>query len=177
MAGVDVVKDLLRDGFSRTHEGVPAVVEGLSVEELLWRPDEEANHIAWLVWHLGRQQDEQVADVAGRESVWRAESWADRFELPYSRGRTGFGMTGADVAAFRLEDPTLLTGYHEAVHAQTVQALNALTLSRIGEVIDASWDPPTTVGVRLVSVMDDAAKHLGQAEYVRGLVLRRRESP
>lgn len=177
MTGVDVVRDLLLDGFSRTHEGVPAVVDGLGVDELLWRPDAEANHIAWLVWHLGRQQDEQVAALAGRASAWSEEGWADRFQLPYPGPATGYGMSGTRVAAFRLEDPRLLTGYHEAVHAQTVQTLKALTLSRIGEVVDDSWDPPVTVAVRLVSVMDDAAKHLGQAEYVRGLVLRRRDTP
>jgi hypothetical protein len=37
-------------------------------------------------------------------------------------------------------------------------------------VIDDRWDPPVTRGVRLVSVVDDDARHLGQAEYVRGLL-------
>ena len=45
---------MLLDGYGRIGEGVPAVIEGLSVEELLWRPDAQANHIAWLVWHLAR---------------------------------------------------------------------------------------------------------------------------
>lgn len=174
MADVDAVWDLLRDGFSRTHEGVPPVVEDLTVDELLWQPDAKANHIAWLVWHLARQQDEQVAELARRESVWTDASWADRFELPYPSDAQGYGMSGADIAHFRMKDPDLLTGYHEAVHAQTVRVLDALTLERLGEVVDDSWDPPVTVAVRLVSVIDDAAKHLGQAEYVRGLVLRRR---
>jgi hypothetical protein len=49
-----------------------------------------------------------------------------------------------------------------------------LTTERLGEVIDARWDPPVTVAVRIVSVLEDAAKHLGQAEYVRGMVERRR---
>lgn len=175
MAGIDVVKALLRDGFTRTHEGVPTVVDGLTVDELLWQPDPDANHVAWLVWHLARQQDEQVAPLAGRESVWRSEDWATRFELPYGSRAQGYGMTGADVRAFRLTDPQLLVGYHEAVHARTVEVVDPLSLNRIGEVIDDSWDPPVTVGVRLVSIVDDAAKHLGQAEYVRGLLLRRRD--
>lgn len=169
-----MVKSLLRDGFSRTHEGVPPVVDGLAVDELLWRPDPEANHIAWILWHLGRQQDEQVAELAGRESVWSEEGWAERFALPYPPTAHGYGMSGSDVGAFRLKDPGLLTGYHAAVHGQTLRAVDDVTLARLGEVVDDSWDPPVTVAVRLVSVMDDAAKHLGQAEYLRGLVLRRR---
>ncbi|HNV11243.1 MAG TPA: DUF664 domain-containing protein [Propionibacteriaceae bacterium] len=37
-------------------------------------------------------------------------------------------------------------------------------------VIDTRWDPPVTRGVRLVSVIDDAVAHVGQAAYARGVV-------
>jgi hypothetical protein len=40
-------------------------------------------------------------------------------------------------------------------------------------VVDEAWDPPVTLGVRLVSVIDDCAQHAGQAAFVRGIVLRR----
>ena len=45
---------------------------------------------------------------------------------------------------------------------------------RIGDgdldrVIDENWDPPVTLGVRLVSILDDDAQHVGQAAYLRGL--------
>lgn len=172
--GEETARRLLEDGFGRIHEGVPAVVEGLTVEELLWRPDADANHVAWLVWHLARQQDEQVAHLADRPSVWSEGGWADRFALPYPARAHGYGMSSSDVGAFTLTDPSLLPTYHDAVHALTVSVLDVTTLERLGEVIDSSWDPPVTVAVRLVSVLDDSAKHLGQAEYVRGLVLRRR---
>jgi len=34
--------------------------------------------------------------------------------------------------------------------------------------VDQSWDPPVTCGVRLISIIDDAAQHVGQAAYVVG---------
>lgn len=37
-------------------------------------------------------------------------------------------------------------------------------------VVDTAWDPPVTLGVRLVSVYDDATQHAGQAAYLRGLL-------
>jgi hypothetical protein len=174
MGDVDVVRGVLEDGFERIHEGVPNVVEGLSTEELLWRPDADANHIAWLVWHLSRQQDEQLAHLAGRSSAWSEDGWADRFALPYPPRTHGYGMSSREVGAFTLSDPRLLTGYHQDVHELTLALLGGLTAERLGEVIDPRWDPPVTVAVRIVSVLDDAAKHLGQAEYVRGMVRRRR---
>jgi hypothetical protein len=37
-------------------------------------------------------------------------------------------------------------------------------------VVDASWDPPVTLGVRLVSVISDDLQHAGQAAYLRGMI-------
>jgi hypothetical protein len=167
-------RDLLVDGFGRIEQGVPAVVDGLSVDELLWRPDADANHIAWLVWHLARQQDDQVAHLADRESAWKGDGWFERFGLPYPPDTHGWSMSSRDVGRFTVEDPVLFGGYESAVHARTVELLDDLDADAYARVIDDRWDPPVTVAVRIVSVLDDAAKHLGQAEYVRGLVERRR---
>jgi hypothetical protein len=44
-------------------------------------------------------------------------------------------------------------------------------------VIDRRWDPPVTVGVRLVSVVNDTQQHIGQLSYVRGLLEGKRWLP
>ena len=171
----DRARTLLTDGFERIHEGVPEVVTGLTRDELLWRPDAAANHIAWLVWHLARQQDDQVSQLMDADdSVWRGDGWVERFGLPYPAGAHGWSMTSADVGRFTVADPALFAAYHAAVHERTVELVEDLDDTAYARVVDEHWDPPVTVGVRLVSVLDDAAKHLGQAEYVRGLVERRR---
>ena len=170
----DTARDLLLDGFGRIRDGVPEVVDGLTVEELLWRPDPQANHIAWLVWHLARQQDDQVAHLADERSAWLGDGWVERFGLPYARDAHGWSMSSADVGRFTVSDPGLFAGYHAAVHERTVALVEELDAAAYARIIDRSWDPPVTVGVRIVSVLEDAAKHLGQAEYVRGLLERRR---
>jgi hypothetical protein len=166
--------DVLRDAFDRVHDDLPGVVDGLSTDELLWRPDPEANHVAWLVWHLARVQDDHLAGVADGEQVWTGDGWADRFALPYSTDVLGYGQSTQEVGAFRLEDPSLLTGYHEAVHEMTGSVLGSLDDAALARVVDERWDPPVTVAVRLVSVVNDITQHLGQAAYLRGLVERRR---
>src|SRR6478672_1170673 len=37
-------------------------------------------------------------------------------------------------------------------------------------IVDERWDPPVTLAVRLVSVLNDTTQHAGQAAYVRGLL-------
>jgi hypothetical protein len=166
--------DVLRDAFDRIHEELPAVLDGLSADRLSWRPDGGANPIGWLVWHLTRVQDDHVAGVADREQVWTRDGWVDRFELPYPVGAIGYGQSADEVAAFRPMEPSGLLGYHEAVHELTGAVLDELGERELDRVVDARWDPPVTVAVRLVSVVNDITQHLGQAAYVRGLVERRR---
>jgi Protein of unknown function (DUF664) len=164
------VADLLVDAFERVRESVHNAVAGLTEEQLIARLDPDANTIAWLVWHLARVQDDHVGDAAGVEQVYTAQGWVQRFGLPFEPGAIGYGHSSAHVAAVRVGDPALLTGYYDAVHDQTVRYLRGLTGPDLDRVVDEAWDPPVTLGVRLVSVADDCAQHIGQASYVHGLL-------
>ncbi|MGW3244053.1 mycothiol transferase [Streptomyces sp. NPDC001070] len=164
--------ELLADAFGRIRETVHEAVDGLSAQSLHARPDDGANPIAWLVWHLTRIQDDHVAGVAGSEQLWTADGWADRFGLPFAPYDTGYGHRPKDVAALRVESGELLTGYHDAVHDNTLRYLRTLRETDFPRVVDTSWDPPVTLAVRLVSVVSDDLQHAGQAAYLRGCVER-----
>ncbi|MPZ83552.1 MAG: DUF664 domain-containing protein [Actinophytocola sp.] len=161
--------ELLTDAFGRIHGIVHRVVGGLSADELTHRVGGEANSIAWLVWHLTRIQDDHIADVAGTEQAWTADGWAERFGLSFDTGDTGYGHSSADVAEVRVE-ADLLAGYHDAVHERTVAYVKGLVDADLTRVVDRNWDPPVTLGVRLVSVVSDDLQHAGQAAFVRGLL-------
>lgn len=163
---------LLTDAFQRIRDEVHPAVNGLTPEELAYRPDGESNSIAWLVWHLTRIQDDHVAGLSGGEQAWTTAGWAERFALPLHRGDTGYGHGPEDVAAVTA-DAELLLGYYEDVHERTLEYVGTLTESELSRVVDRNWDPPVTAGVRLVSVIADDLQHVGQAAYVRGLVQRR----
>ena len=136
-------------------------------------PADGANPVGWLVWHLTRIQDDHVADVARTEQVWTAQGWVERFGLPFDPKDTGYGHQADDVAAVQVASGELLTGYHDAVHQQTIGHLGQLTDADLGRIVDRSWDPPVTLGVRLVSVIADDLQHAGQAAFVRGILQRR----
>jgi uncharacterized damage-inducible protein DinB len=159
--------DVLIDAFERIRGVVGQVVDGLDADELGYRPDRDSNSIAWLVWHLTRIQDDHIADVAGTEQCWTAEGWADRFGLPFEPTATGYGQSSDEVE--------LLTGYYDAVHQRTLDFVRGIDASELDRVVDESWDPPVTLGVRLISVIGDDLQHAGQAAFLRGIVTRRAE--
>ncbi|WP_338703132.1 DUF664 domain-containing protein [Streptomyces sp. Q6] len=162
--------DVLIEGYGRIQEEVRAVLDGLSVDDLHARPGDGANSVAWLVWHLTRVQDDHVADAAGFEQVWLAKGWADRFDLPLAKSDTGYGHTPIQVGQVKVDSGELLLGYYDAVHERTLGYLSGLTHTDLDRVVDEGWDPPVTLGVRLVSVLADDLQHVGQAAYVRGLL-------
>jgi uncharacterized damage-inducible protein DinB len=164
-------RELLLYAYEQIQEHLRPAVESLSPGQLAYRPTPDANSIAWLAWHLVRIQDSHVAEVAGTEQVWTAEGWVDRFGLPFAPSATGYGFTSEQVGLVRVESADLLLDHAAAVHARTAEFLHGLTDDDLDRVVDESWDPPVTLGVRLVSVLDDDLQHVGQAAYVRGFFL------
>ena len=157
--------ELLTDAFERVLQTATAAVDGLTDDQLAARPAPDANSIAWLVWHLARVQDDHVADVAGTEQVWTAQDFVPRFDLPFDSGATGYGMNSEEVGHVRVQrraagrlPPTRCTRRHVAY-------LAALTPEDLDRIVDERWDPPVTLGVRLVSVVNDDLQHAGQAAY------------
>jgi uncharacterized damage-inducible protein DinB len=171
-SSASLANELLVDLFDRVRESVHQVVEGLSLEQLATRVDPEANSVAWLVWHLTRVQDDHLADAVGDEQVWTAERWVDRFDLPFAASAIGYGHSTEEVAQVRAS-ADLLAGYHDAVHKRSIEWVTAIGEADFARVVDDRWDPPVTLSVRLVSVVNDVTQHVGQAAFLRGLIDRR----
>jgi hypothetical protein len=170
---------LLSDAFGRIRETVVAAIEGLTPAQLAYRVDQDANPAGWLIWHLTRVQDDHVAAAFGVPQVWVTGGWAARFGLPEDTLEIGYGHTStrvAGVAAAVAGSGPLLTEYHEAVYQQTIKHVSGIVDADLERVVDESWHPPVTLGVRLISVIDDDMQHAGQAAFVRGILLRQARS-
>lgn len=165
--------EILTDAFWRIREVVERVLDGLDVDQLAFRVEDDANPIAWLVWHLTRLQDASIAGVAAGEQQWISDDWATRFALPFSERATGYGQSTEEVDAVRVPGPLLL-GYHDAVYRHTIDYLEGLGDEAFDRVVDVRYDPPVTLAVRLVSIVSDEFQHAGQAAFLRGIIDRRR---
>jgi len=165
------VSDLLVDSFGRVSETVHEILDGLTVDDLTFRADEQANSIGWLIWHLTRVQDDHIAAVADLEQVW-SRGWEQQAALPFPATETGYGHDPAAVSAIRLP-AEFLAGYYDATHSQTISFVSGLGDADLSRIVDRRWEPPVTLSVRLISVISDDLQHAGQAAFVRGLIERR----
>lgn len=160
--------ELLLDAFARIREIVAATLDGVDDSTLVRRPAGTGNSIAWLIWHLSRVEDAQVASAAGLKQVWTGQGFAGRFHLPLAEHDTGYGHSSDEVDAVKAP-PGLLLEYYNAVHRQSVDFLETLGDADLDRIVDTRWDPPVTLGVRLVSTIADCLQHAGQAAYAKGL--------
>ena len=163
------IASLLLELYGRIPPLAAAAVEGLDAEELRRAPEPGANTIGWLVWHLARVQDHHISELLGTEQVWVGGDWARRCGLEPDPSDTGYGHSAEEVRGVRPESPEVLLDYLREVDARTTRMLEGLVPGDLDRVVDTRWDPPVTLGVRLVSIADDCLQHVGQAAYVRGL--------
>jgi uncharacterized damage-inducible protein DinB len=166
------IHELLTDLFDRIPDHVRQAADGLDADALAATPAAGTNPIGWLVWHLTRVQDHHVADLLGEDQLWITGDWARRFGVEVDPHNTGYGHTADDVRTIRPDGPEALIEYYAAVAARTRAFLQTLTAEDLDRVVDRRWEPPVTLGVRLVSIADDDIQHAGQAAYLRGLLER-----
>jgi len=102
--------------------------------------------------------------------VWHSQGFDSRFNLGELGDTVGYGHTAEQARAVVVEDAALLVEYLSATAAALSEYIAGLSEADLDDVIDTSWTPHVTRGVRLVSMIDDAAQHVGQAAYAAGIL-------
>ena len=145
--------ELLVQAYSHITRVVHQAADDLSQDQLAYRPEDGSNSIAWLVWHLTRIQDSHLSNVTQLEEAWLTEEWSVRFGMP-GNATIGFGDGPEEVAAIR-PPRAILLGYHDRVAGRVLDYLPTVDADELDRIVDTSYDPDVTAGVRLVSVIQD----------------------
>ncbi len=157
--------EILADLAQRPVDAVKALPD-LSAEQLNAHPAGHPNSIAWLLWHSGREIDVQHVSLTGSRQQW--EDFRERFALGELGDSIGFGHTSEQAGEIRVDSQQLLVEYFEATITALRDYMEGLSESDLDEIIDENWTPPVTRGVRLISIINDAIQHVGQAAYAAG---------
>ncbi|MDL5199797.1 DUF664 domain-containing protein [Streptomyces sp. ALI-76-A] len=160
---------VLTEAYGRINKLVHDAAEGLDASALAFRISAATNSIAWLVWHLTRIQDNHVADILAAPEIWSDPTWKTRTGIERDVTDRGQGDGPAEVAAIQPPSPDGLLAYHDTVMTRTFGYLAELESAELDRLLDYSYTPAVSVGVRLVSVLSDNLQHAGQALFVRGI--------
>ena len=174
MVGPMSLQNVLIDSLSRSRERLGRALDGVTAEQANTQPEPlkapRIDSLTWLAWHTAREIDLQVSDLRGTEPLWTAAGFSQRFALPLPDDTEDWHHTPDLAAQVRVTSTSLLMEYLDAAYALAEDYLRTLDPACLEEVIDTSWNPPVTRITRLVSIVDDAAQHSGQAVYSRRLL-------
>ncbi|MBW3068786.1 DUF664 domain-containing protein [Actinomyces sp. 594] len=166
--------ELLLASLDRSRERFDRALDGVSLEQANTQPTPQLapriDSLSWLAWHTAREIDLQISALAGIETLWTSRGFKERFNLPLPDDTEDWRHTPEQAALVRVEDLTVLTSYLDAAYDLARDYLRSLHPQALEEVIDRAWTPPVTRGVRLASIIDDAAQHSGQAVYTHRLL-------
>jgi len=156
--------DLIIDALGRINETLHAELADITPDELAADPQPS---VGWLTWHLIRVQDSQICTVSDRTQAWIEDGWHKKFNMAPEPRDYGPAHTHTHAQAKSLgADTATLLAYHGAVFGRSVAYLDSLSDADLERVLDdPRYDPRPTVGVRLVSVVDDNMQHAGQVIF------------
>lgn len=152
-------------------------LQGLTPEELHWRPGMESNSIIFMVWHVARVEDRWLHRFAqdGPE-VWQRDAWYQRCGLPEQA--TGVAYTAEQIASFPPLDLQVVLAYFDAVREETLTYLHNAAASALDvhpqripfpEVSNRPLPADFTIGRMFRQLIGEENQHCGQIAYLRGL--------
>jgi hypothetical protein len=152
------------------HSLLDKAVEGMTADQLNFRPSEGGVSAFFSLWHYVRTEDNIVNWVAqGKPTAWLDGGYHEAFGLP--RNSQGTGMTGQEANAVRIDDVAKWHEYQQKVWQATDAYLAAMlpeefdtrrvTIKPLGEM--SLWDGLYGVG------LSHGYRHVGEIEYVRGV--------
>ncbi len=159
------------------HEEVDNAINGMNMEQLLHRPEAEANGMAWLAWHVARTQDQRASHLQDLPQLWVADGWHARFGLDADPKNTGRGHNDEQVAAVRPESPEVLRDYCTAAYRRARAYVESLPPG----AEDGTTTGPDGLGGPLSNILfrmvHGGIAHSAQLAYVRGLIEHRHWFP
>ena len=157
-------------GLNEAFDKLQKALDGLSEDELHWRPTLESNTIDWMVWHMARVEDNWVnVRMRNSESIWERDGWAERTGV--EEPTNGFGQTAEDIRAMPPFDVPKVMKYYESVRKATrIYFQHEMQEADLAlEVTHPRYDPVDYAWI-LGHLLCEEAEHLGQIEYLRGMM-------
>ena len=145
-------------------------LDGLSDDELRWQPTLHANSIDWMVWHMARVEDNLVNVVLqNHDPIWERDGWGERLAMPYAGA--GAGMTMEDIRAMgQIDVPKVMENYRSVRDNTSDYFENTMREDDLARAIEHTNFRGWTGAQILGRLLCEEAEHLGQIEYLRGMM-------
>ncbi len=162
--------DYFRSAMKNLHQSLNDAVQGLTEEQLHFRPLDRGNSIAFIIWHCVRTEDSVLNFLLQKKTpVWNAEGWDKKLDMdPRAQGT---GMTTEEAAAVRIKDFAEFSKYMSNAFRVTEKFFENLNDEDLDQVHELA-----VLGKRKLydviggTILQHGANHLGEIWYIKGLL-------
>ena len=155
-------------GFSGTKMAMGHALEGLTQEEVSWRPASGCNSIGLILFHLARSEDSILQGLLQKKPlIWESEKWYEKLGLP--KEEEGSHYTVDQVNAFKVPEFKKLLEYFDAVRAKTKEKLRSMTVEALDEKVTFPNFGEMPKGALFSFVIAHSNQHIGEISYLRGM--------
>ena len=183
----------IQRSYHETNAQIMKVIEELSDRHIRWQPNPACHSIAFILWHLARWNDHLQATIPGMtielarrlppgQQIWEKEHFATRWGFEASR--LGYAETGTDADIEATGEPDwpkkeILLHYARQAFSAAEQAISAIDEGQFVEIeqqqyadkyIEETRANSVTVGNAVMEHLVHNIQHLGEIDYLRGLI-------
>jgi len=142
-------------------------VDGLTAEELAWRPAPECHSIGFTLWHIYRVEDFWFQRfVQGQAELYESEGWREKLGTPPKD--MGYQYTVEQIAGFQVPPLETIQGYGKSVRKHTLEFLRQLPAEKLDDKPRPDRSEQTIVDT-FQRVILELTLHIGQITYLRGM--------
>ena len=128
------------------HQAIVNDVKGLTPAQLKYKPAPKANPVGFLFWHAVRIEDNNIAAMQKKATVWEEDQWYSKLGLDAKAFGTGFAESDVDkIAKLPIDD--ILT-YADKVFRNTSVYIQSLDQDKL-DYAPNTERPNWTVGSML----------------------------
>jgi DinB superfamily len=168
--GKDNLSELQRyiiDQLESLRRGLGRYLNGLTPEQLLWRPGPAQPSIALILFHIAKFEDVLVqTTLLGKPELWESGQWQSKVKVVNNEKGEDFYTTAERVNGFAVSDTDALVAYFTAVRSATEEYVKGVSATDLTKPVV----PSNRSAVSVLSIVTaHMAQKMGGITYLRGL--------
>lgn len=164
------VVEFIHRCLDQNHRSLLRCLDGLTVDELTWRPNAQCMSIGFIAWHCGRVMDMWIQGrINGVPQLWE-ESWADKMgRSPADPTDLGAMFGEKELKEFVVPSLDLLLAYAEDAHKHTMEFLLSTDDDTLEKTVIMLRGSEFSLSTIFQQVIWEFNQHGGQMAYLRGI--------
>ena len=162
------IQPMLLKSLDESQAYLTKALNELAEEDITWSPKVGSNSIIFILWHLARVEDIWINRVLMKsKEIYESEGWQEKLGTPVKE--SGFQYTTEELQSWPVPQVDILKRYAATVRQKTMAFISALDVRTLSEVARPGHRYDTVEAI-LSHLITEIALHVGQIDYLRGMI-------